>query len=123
VLTRNDEVLLVRHTYGRRWEWDLPGGGMRRGEEPVRAAAREIEEELGVAPAEWVFLGELFERIGGKHDELWCFSAQVGDSKLSPSPVEIGEVGWFARGALPDGRARYVDRVVALTRTAPPPRR
>ena len=22
VLTRGEEVLLVRHTYGRRWEWD-----------------------------------------------------------------------------------------------------
>jgi 8-oxo-dGTP pyrophosphatase MutT (NUDIX family) len=107
----------VRHTYGRRWEWDLPGGGMRRGEDPVRAAAREIEEELGVAPAEWVFLGELFERIGGKHDELWCFSAEVGDRELSPSPVEIGEARWFPADALPPERARYVDRVVALTRT------
>jgi 8-oxo-dGTP pyrophosphatase MutT (NUDIX family) len=117
VLSRNGEVLLVRHTYGRRWQWDLPGGGLRRGEEPARAAEREIEEELGLESLEFTFLGELFERIGGKHDELWCFSADAGGRELSPSPVEIGEARWFPRDALPAERARYVERVVALTRT------
>lgn len=119
VLTRGDEVLLVRHTYGRRWQWDLPGGGMRRSEEPPRAVEREVREELGVEAAGLVFLGELFERIGGKHDQLWCFSFELpAAEEVSPSPVEIGEARWFALDALPAERARYVDRVVALTRRA-----
>jgi NAD+ diphosphatase len=115
VVTRGDEVLLVRHTYGRRQEWDLPGGGKHRSEEPARAVAREIREELGIEPDAFVLVGELFERIGGKHDQLWCFSAEIGDGELAPSPVEIAEARWFPRGALPETRARYVDRVVRLT--------
>lgn len=116
VLTRDGDVLLVRHTYGRRWQWDLPGGGMRRREEPLQAVEREVREEIGVEPDEFVLLGELFERIGGKHDQLWCFTAEIGRRELAPSPVEIGEARWFPRDALPSRRARLVDRLVELTR-------
>ncbi|MGW4829647.1 NUDIX domain-containing protein [Amycolatopsis japonica] len=46
-----DRVLLVRKTYGNRW--DIPGGYVDRGESPAAACRREIHEELGIdrAPA------------------------------------------------------------------------
>ena len=66
VLTRGDEVLLVRHTYGSSTRWELPGGGVKRREEPRAAARREAREELGVDIADWRPLGDLFERIDGK---------------------------------------------------------
>ena len=40
VLTCGDEILLVRHTYGRTDRWELPGGGVKRREEPRAAASR-----------------------------------------------------------------------------------
>lgn len=40
------EVLLVRHSYGPA-RWTLPGGGFKRGEAPIAAAARELAEETG----------------------------------------------------------------------------
>ncbi len=40
-------LLLVHHTLRHRG-WDLPGGLMRRHEDPASAVAREVEEELGV---------------------------------------------------------------------------
>lgn len=45
-----DDVLLTRqYRYPLdRWIFDLPGGGGRAAEEPVDAARRELEEELGV---------------------------------------------------------------------------
>ena len=114
VLTRGNEVLLVRHTYGRRWQWDLPGGGVHRGEEPRGAVEREVREELGIEPDDFVLVGELFERIGGKHDQLWCFRAELGRGELAPSPVEIAEARWFPHDSLPRERARYLERVVGL---------
>lgn len=116
LLTRGDDVLLVRHTYGRRLQWDLPGGGLRRSEEPEAGIRREIDEELGVDIPDLQFLGELFERIDGKHDQLWCFSAAVGGRRLEPNAVEIAEARWFPRSALPERRAKYVSRIVALAR-------
>ena len=41
-------VLLARHTY-RRQPWDLPGGFVRRGEQPATSLQRELREELGVS--------------------------------------------------------------------------
>ena len=38
--------LLVKPTY--RDGWEIPGGGLDAGEDPVRAARREIKEELGI---------------------------------------------------------------------------
>jgi len=42
-----DELLVIRTSY-RRW-YSVPGGGIERGEEPRRAAARELHEEVGLA--------------------------------------------------------------------------
>lgn len=39
-----DRVLLVRKTYGNRW--DIPGGYVDRGESPAAACQRELREEL-----------------------------------------------------------------------------
>ena len=114
VLTRGPEVLLVRHTYGPRTRWELPGGGVKRGEEPLAAARREAREELGLEIEDWRPLGDLFERIYGKRDTLWCFTAPVGDRELATDGAEIAEARWFPRDALPADVHRYVGRILAL---------
>jgi 8-oxo-dGTP pyrophosphatase MutT (NUDIX family) len=115
VLTRGGEVLLIRHTYGRKNAWELPGGGVKRREEPPDAARREVREELGIELGEVVLLGELFARIDGKRDRMWCYSAEVGSPSVEMDRAEIADARWFPRGALPDESARYVERIVALS--------
>jgi 8-oxo-dGTP diphosphatase len=115
VLTRGDEVLLVRHTYGPETRWELPGGGIKRNEEPRDAARREAHEELGVDVADWRLLGDLFERIDGKRDTLWCFAAAIGDREVVTDDAEIAEARWFSRDALPHDAHRYVARTLALS--------
>lgn len=46
LFARNDEVLLVRKTYGERW--DIPGGYVDRNESPAAACTRELREELSI---------------------------------------------------------------------------
>ena len=57
VVRDGDAVVFVRHAYGDRRLWELPGGGIKRGEEPRDAAAREAREELGLDLADWRSLG------------------------------------------------------------------
>jgi 8-oxo-dGTP pyrophosphatase MutT (NUDIX family) len=116
VLTREDRVLLVRHTYGRD-DWDLPGGAMKSGEEPVHAARREIREELGVTIDDWRSLGVITGRADYRHDTLHCFQAPLGELQLTLDGTEIDRAGWFERPALPPNLSRYVPRILALLET------
>lgn len=61
-----DDLLLARqYRYPLdRWIYDLPGGGGRSGEEPIDAARRELEEELGVVPDDLRHLHTFFMNPG-----------------------------------------------------------
>src|SRR3954469_16804736 len=63
ILRRGDEVVLVRHSYGDR-RWMLPGGRVRRSEDPVATARREMQQELGAAGTGGGVIGCLVPRRG-----------------------------------------------------------
>lgn len=116
VVTHGDDVLLVRHTYGHR-EWDLPGGTVRRREQPVDAARREMGEELGRRIDEWVDLGELFVSTDHHLDNLHLFLARVGDRGVDINLSELAAAQWFPRRELPPDRGRYVLQILARVGT------
>lgn len=113
VLTDGERVLLVRHTYGHR-EWDLPGGAVRRGEDPERAATREMQEELGVLVEAWTALGAMSARIDHRRDTMHCFAADIAGRPITMDPCELSVVQWFPRGQLPQDLGRFVTRILAL---------
>ena len=88
-------VLLLRHTYGDRRAWELPGGWVRREEEPVEAARREAREELGADIDGWRALGALNGFWHYKHETLSFFAAEWPGGEPRTDPVEIAEIGWF----------------------------
>ncbi len=95
-LTHRGEVLLVRHTYGRRDTWYLPGGAVRRGEPPLRAAAREMEEELGLRDLELREVGTFEPRLDRIAARLTYARAELPDpAQVRADPVEIAQTGWF----------------------------
>jgi 8-oxo-dGTP pyrophosphatase MutT (NUDIX family) len=112
VLTDGDRVLLVRHTYGRR-DWELPGGGPRRHEQPLDAARREMREELGLAIDEWTPLGVIEATFYHRHDTLHICHAEVTAPTLKLDRAELATAAWFERDALPDERGRYVSTILA----------
>ncbi len=124
VIADADRILLVRHSYGRRW-WDLPGGTLDRGEPPHRAARREMHEELGLDGVEWEPLGQVVI-TGRRHtDLLSCFGAELHDPVLELDHGELLEARWFGKGQLPSDRAPQVTailgHVAALLAQVPPP--
>ncbi len=113
VLTDADRVLLVRHTYGHRG-WDLPGGTVKRGEEPALAARREMNEELGVEIERWTLLGVLRGRVDHRRDQLHCFQAELRSPHIKIDLGELAAAGWFHRNGLPDNLGRYTLRILSL---------
>jgi 8-oxo-dGTP pyrophosphatase MutT (NUDIX family) len=101
VVRQGDALLLVRHAYGDRSCWELPGGGIKRGEEPRDAAAREAHEELGLDLADWHALGAVEVRGYGKRTTVLCFEARPPGRALTVDAGEIAEARWFDLGALP----------------------
>ena len=57
-----DHVYLVgQYRYPlKRYSWEIPKGGCPEGEEPLRAAQRELREETGLEAARWQRLGEAY---------------------------------------------------------------
>jgi 8-oxo-dGTP pyrophosphatase MutT (NUDIX family) len=107
-------VLFVRHTYGNRAAWELPGGGMRRRESPETAVRREMREELGIALADLRAVGEV--EVAGSHKRtlLHCFEATTGGAALELADAEIARARWAPADAPP--RPLGPDAAVLLAR-------
>ncbi len=93
-------VLLVRHSYGSRG-WSLPGGGIKRGEEPASAAIRELREETGCIAQAPVLVAVLEETLSGAPHEAHIYSAMV-DEAPRPDRREILEARFFPVSLLPE---------------------
>jgi 8-oxo-dGTP pyrophosphatase MutT (NUDIX family) len=96
-------VVFVRHTYGDRRSWEVPGGGLRRREDPEVAVRREMREELGIELDRLRAVGRVEVAARNKRTALHCFEAQVaGGAALRVDAGELAEVRW----ALPDAPPR-----------------
>jgi 8-oxo-dGTP pyrophosphatase MutT (NUDIX family) len=93
-------VLLARHTFhgGR---WGVPGGWVRRREDPAAACAREVAEETGVAVRAVDLLGcELHAvdgvpvRYGGMTIAYRCELVSAADQQPQARSWEVDEVRW-----------------------------
>jgi 8-oxo-dGTP pyrophosphatase MutT (NUDIX family) len=117
LITHEGQVLLVRHSYGKRDTWYVPGGAARRGEPMMQAAARELEEELGVRGLPLRDMASMDMRLERIAVHIVCVHAELPDpAQVKVDPVEIAEARWFAMDALPIPRGSEVGLLVALLR-------
>jgi 8-oxo-dGTP diphosphatase len=96
LLVRDGRVLLCHRSADRQWfpeVWDLPGGHVERGEPPLKALARELEEELGIRIQQ---PGPELCRVVGPEFALriWLVERWVGDP-VNASPAEHDDLRWF----------------------------
>ena len=134
------EVLLV-HPGGPYWAkrddgaWSLPKGEYEPDEDPLEAAVREFEEELGSEPpdrADAVSLGQL-RQPSGKVVSAWALEGDLDVSEIRSNTFEmvwpprsgrsrefpeVDRAGWFdlpaARRKLLPGQVGFVDRLEEL---------
>ena len=104
VVTRGQEVLLVRRRHHGAGSWSTPGGYLDPGEEFDRCAAREVREETGIEVADVAFLGVTNDvHPDGKHNvTIWLTARVVAGEPTVAAPEELDEVGWFSWAALPE---------------------
>jgi 8-oxo-dGTP diphosphatase len=94
-------VLFVRHTYGDRDVWELPGGSLRHGEAPEPAIRREMREELSIELSGLRELGRVEVTGDRKHTLLFCFEADLGGATVRLDPGELAEGRWASPDAPP----------------------
>jgi len=117
VLRHGGTILLVRHSYGDR-RWMLPGGRVRRGEDPVITASREMYQELGVCCQQWKLTGCLAAREGyrrrsptdsfRRHSTVYV-QGEVESADIDPRRGELSDARWFEAGVFPDDRSDSLD--------------
>ena len=115
ILRDGDRVLLVRHTYGDRGRWDVPGGHAHAGEPPVDAVRREMHEELGMV-LDWDHVGSIAASSDHKVESVHCFVAARPAAPLRLARGEIAEAQWFDLDALPAPIGELSVRTLALLR-------
>lgn len=90
----HEKILLVRHTYGNKTLWNIPGGGYKpKKEAPEEAAVREVHEELKITLEAPQIIG-LYETKGeGKRDTVTIVSGTIKNINLTLNN-EIAEISW-----------------------------
>jgi ADP-ribose pyrophosphatase YjhB (NUDIX family) len=106
------DVLLLKHSYGPA-VWALPGGGLKRGEDPLGCARREVREELGLELARLEPVTVLEEVLSGSPHTAHVF-AGVCDRQPRPDRREVLEARFFPPHSLPEPLGRTTrDRIAA----------
>ena len=113
--------MLVRHSYGDR-RWMLPGGRVRRAEDPVTTAQREMYQELGVRCAQWKLIGCVSAREGYRRrsstdsfrrHSTFYFQGEVETADIDVRRGELSDACWFEGGAFPHDRSDSLDVAAA----------
>jgi 8-oxo-dGTP diphosphatase len=76
IVDDDDRILLAHWNEGRRAAWTLPGGGLEPGEEPERAARREVREETGYKV--------VIEELLGIHSRVIPASRRLTEGAIGP---------------------------------------
>ena len=95
-----------------RWIWELPAGSLKPGEDPDKAAARECEEEIGLAPGTVIRLRGYYPTPGFCDEEMIYYRCEdlrppAADSTVKKDDDEEIEPRTFtldeARGLIQSG--------------------
>jgi ADP-ribose pyrophosphatase len=91
-ITKNNEVVLVKqYRHGiQEAMFEIPGGVVEDGEDPMDGVRRELLEETGYTAAEFVQVGRLYPNPALQTNSLYCFLA-LDAEKVSGQSLDAGE--------------------------------
>ena len=106
IIKNNNEILLLKRTYGKK-AWTLPGGGISKNETPEDAVRRELKEEVGINLINITQHGSFQHEGKDIKDLVYVFSADVQNNTLNINNYEIQEAKWFNIEELKDKIAEW----------------
>lgn len=112
----NDQLLLIRMSYGS-GGWNLPTGGIGRGEEPDAAARRELREETGCEAGKLTPLGMQEDALHGATNRVHVFATRVS-GRPQADGREVIEARFFPMHSLPEPLTHTTRRRLELYREA-----
>jgi len=91
-LTKNNEAVLIRqYRHGvEKVLWEIPGGVVEDGEDPLEGVKRELLEETGYTAAEFIQVGALYPNPAFQTNTLYYFLA-LGAEKVTTQSLDDGE--------------------------------
>jgi len=111
-LVRNgDKILLIQHSYAGQ-HWNLPGGGIKKGESLQDAAKREVLEETGVKVGDLKQIDQFLRTREYKRDLITIFEGQAESKNIRIDEFEILDAGWFLPDYFPDELAGVAKRIL-----------
>ncbi|MBV2356818.1 NUDIX hydrolase [Streptomyces sp. J2-1] len=87
-------------------DWSHPKGKLKRGEDALTAAVREVAEETGYAARTGAELSTLCYPVGGRPKQVRYWAAEAATGRFTPN-AEVDRVLWLAPDA---ARARLTRR-------------
>ncbi|MFW6096614.1 MAG: NUDIX domain-containing protein [Chloroflexota bacterium] len=94
-LTTSREIVLLnhyRHTV-QDWCFELPAGGLRKGESPQTVARKELREEIGGEAQSWSYVGQFYTSNGISNEVAHIFLATgVTLHETAHEPAEVMEI-------------------------------
>ena len=118
VTNHSGEILLLRHSYGPP-VWGLPGGGLRRGEDPEACARRETREEVGLTLGALHLFATVEEEISASPHTAYLFTA-ICNARPTPDRREVIEARFFSPSSLPEPLGTVTRRRIAAWRARGP---
>ncbi|MFD2691643.1 NUDIX hydrolase [Streptomyces phyllanthi] len=103
-------------------DWSFPKGKLKRGEDPLTGAVREVEEETGFRCEPGPRLPTAHYLVNGRRKQVSYWAAEATDGQFVPNR-EVDRLGWLpvtaARSRLTQIRDRQlVDELLAALRHA-----
>ncbi|CAN5149460.1 NUDIX hydrolase [soil metagenome] len=120
VVLEKDGKILLSKRQNTGWMdgfWHIPGGGLEENESLTHAAAREANEELGIAvdPAHLCLMHVLHLN---KQTLGFYFKATLWQGEpINNEPAECSQVDWFAMDDLPEEMSPFARRVIESNKT------
>ena len=97
VILINGRLLIdLRNMHDHMYLWELPGGGIEKGETPAFALKRELEEELGIKVKKMEWLGAKNQAVHWGHTEFehYFLVTEIEGEPFPKAQRELKQVKW-----------------------------